>query len=150
MKRDPSLQTLSRDHHQTLALAQKLRRVTPATKESLRNTFLEHWLRSGWLHFRLEEEVLLPAFGAYGDAHHPLVAQVLCEHVSLRARVDALARDDDAPVDELRELGEALADHIRLEERKLFPLIEQTLPAPALEALAATLDAQEGHSHGDG
>jgi hypothetical protein len=102
MKREAALEALSRDHHQTLVLAQKLRQADPGSRKRVRESFLEYWLRAGWLHFRVEEEVLLPAFGAYGDPHHPLVARVLCEHVAFRARVDALARDPNACVAELR------------------------------------------------
>jgi hypothetical protein len=145
MKREAALQALSRDHHQTLVLAQKLQRADEATRDGVRESFLEYWLRAGWLHFREEEEILLPAFAAYGDPHHPLVAQVLCEHIAFRARVDALARNADASVSELRELGEVLADHIRLEERELFPLIERTLPEPAMAALATALADREGN-----
>jgi hypothetical protein len=32
-----------------------------------------------------------------------------------------------------------MSEHVRLEERKLFPLIEQALPSPELEALAIAL-----------
>jgi hypothetical protein len=37
----------------------------------------------------------------------------------------------------LQELGVALSDHVRLEERSLFPLIEETVPPAELERLAA-------------
>ena len=43
----------------------------------------------------------------------------------------------------LHELGSLLADHVRLEERELFPLIEAALPAATLVALATALEHAE-------
>jgi hypothetical protein len=41
------------------------------------------------------------------------------------------------------DLGLRLADHVRLEERELFPLIQAALPAARLTALAAELEQAE-------
>ena len=139
MKRDPALISLSRDHHQALSVALRLRRATAETAAGVRADALRFWMTAGRAHFRLEEEVLLPAYARHGDAHHPLVARALCDHVAIRQRMDALARDAAPQVVGLRELGAMLSDHVRLEERELFVLIEQTLPAAELAALAGAL-----------
>ena len=143
MKRNPGLVTLSRDHHQALSVAQKLRRATADTAQEARSAFVAYWEEHGRAHFRLEEEILLPAYAAHADPHHPLVARALCDHVAIRARVDALAVDEAPDPATLRELGEGLADHVRLEERELFGLIEAALPAARLAAVAAALDHGE-------
>ena len=143
MKRNPRLVTLSRDHHQALSVAQKLRRATADTAQEARSTFVAYWEEHGRAHFRLEEEILLPAYAAHADPHHPLVARALCDHVAIRARVDALAVDEAPDPATLRELGEGLADHVRLEERELFGLIEAALPAARLAAVAAALEHAE-------
>jgi hemerythrin-like domain-containing protein len=148
MKRAAALTSLSRDHHQALAVAQKLRRATPDTSEHARRAFIEFWA-NGHGHFRIEEDVLLPAYAAHGDSHHPLVARVLCDHVAIRSRARALDRPPPATLVALHELGEALANHVRLEERELFPLIESTLPADALRELALAIDeAERAAAHG--
>jgi hypothetical protein len=41
----------------------------------------------------------------------------------------------------MRDLGVLLAEHVRREERELFPLIEDAMPAAQLAALAAVLEA---------
>jgi hypothetical protein len=143
MKRSPALVTLSHDHHQALSVALKLRRATPRTADDARAAFLAYWDRHGRQHFRLEEEVLLPAYADHGDAHHPLVARALCDHVAIRARADALAVDPAGDPAVLYDLGTLMADHIRLEERELFPLIESALPAPRLATLAMALEHAE-------
>jgi hemerythrin-like domain-containing protein len=139
MKRSTALIPLSRDHHHALVIAARLTRATPETAAAAREAFLEYWEQAGRRHFREEEEILLPAYAAHGDPHHQTVARVLCEHVDIRARADALARAPEPAVDALQDLGSALATHVRLEERGLFPLIEQTLPEADLERLAALL-----------
>jgi hypothetical protein len=143
MKRNPGLVTLSRDHHQALSVAQKLRRATTDTAQEARSAFVAYWEEHGRAHFRLEEEILLPAYAAHADPHHPLVARALCDHVAIRARADALAVDEAPDPAKLHELGEGLADHVRLEERELFGLIEAALPAARLAAVAAALEHAE-------
>ncbi|MDP1850110.1 MAG: hemerythrin domain-containing protein, partial [Solirubrobacteraceae bacterium] len=143
MKRNPALVSLSRDHHQALSVALRLRRATAETAADVRADALRFWTTAGRAHFRLEEEVLLPAYAPHGDPHHPLVARVLCDHVAIRQRMDALARDAPTEVARLRELGTMLSDHVRLEERELFVLVEQALPAADLAALAGALQRAE-------
>ena len=67
MKRTAALQPLSRDHHQALSVAQKLRRADAGTAPGVRDAFLEFWRSHGRDHFRSEEEILLPAFAGHGD-----------------------------------------------------------------------------------
>jgi hypothetical protein len=140
MKRDPALVTLSRDHHQALRVAQKLRRATTDTAAGARSAFMSYWEQHGRAHFRLEEDVLFPAYAMHADPHHPLVARALCDHAAIRARADALDVDHAPDVAILHELGTSLADHVRLEERELFPLVEAALPAARLAAVAAALE----------
>jgi hypothetical protein len=144
MKRDPALVTLSHDHHQALFAAQRLRRATASTAADARDAFLAFWAEHGEAHFQLEEQVLLPAYAPHGDPHHPLVAQALCDHAEIRAYAAAVSADDDASVDGLNRLGERLAEHVRLEERELFPLIEEALPPERLALLAAELERLHG------
>lgn len=143
MKRDPALTSLSRDHHQALFVAQKLRRAGAETAGEALAAFVAYWERHGRAHFRSEEEVLLPAYAAYGDAYDPLVARVLCDHVAIRQRVDALDRDPAVILGALHELGSLITDHVRLEERELFPLIESAIPAVQLARLAVALEQTE-------
>jgi hypothetical protein len=139
MKRSPAIASLSRDHHQTLVVAQLLRRATEETALEARSRFLTHWDEDARTHFRLEEEVLLPAFAGHGDPFHPLVARTLCEHVEIRHRAAALRADEAAPLRTLHELGEALNSHVRGEERELFVLIEDTIPEAELAILVTSL-----------
>jgi hemerythrin-like domain-containing protein len=144
MKRSAALASLSRDHHQALVVAQTLRRATDATAAEARETFLAYWTRHGRVHFRLEEELLFPAYAGYGDPHDPLVLRALGEHAMIRHRAAALAATPSHAPDALQELGTELVAHVRLEERKVFPLIERVMPQRDLRTLARRLeDAQQ-------
>jgi hemerythrin-like domain-containing protein len=142
MKRSDALAPLSRQHHQGLFAALKLKRADAAGAAEARATFVEFWEREGRDHFRLEEELLLPAYARHGRHDHPAVVQVLVEHVDLRRRGEDVAASADPDPDELHELGERLERHVRHEERVLFPLIEAALPADELARLAG----QTGHA----
>ena len=141
MKRDPSLVPLSHDHHQALFVAQTLRRADGDDAEESRAAFRAFWRDAGERHFEVEEQVLLPAFAEVGRAHDPLVLRALGDHVELRCRARRAFADGDPDVEELVALGTRLSEHVRLEERELFPLIEATLSAERLATLAGELQA---------
>jgi hemerythrin-like domain-containing protein len=146
VKRSDALRSLSRDHHEALVVALRLRRATAETAIEARARFLAFWTAHGELHFRLEETTLLPAYAAHGDPYHPLVLGVLGDHVAIRQRAAGLAADPDAPLEALHELGQRLDDHVRREERELFPLIEEAMPEDELAALAAALSRAEAEA----
>lgn len=140
MKRHAALAELSRDHHHALAVAQRLRRAAGgAGAADARERFLEYWESEGREHFREEEEILLPACAGFVDPHEPLVARVLSEHVRIRHHARELASSEHPPLELLHELGRQLGSHVRLEERELFPLIEDVMPSAELRRLVGLL-----------
>lgn len=143
MKRTAALASLSRDHHQALVIAQQLRRSNQTTLNAARTAFIAFWESHGSLHFDLEEHILLPAFAAHGDAYHPLVARTLCDHVAIRQKANQLAEDHTPTSQSLQLLGAQLAAHVRMEERELFPLLEQVMPAEQLDITARALHDAE-------
>ena len=142
MKRSDPLAPLSRQHHQGLAVALKLKRADASTAGTARAAFLDFWAAEGRGHFRLEEEILLPAYARHGEADHPAVVRVLVEHVDLRRRGQDLEVANEPVPEFLHDLGERLERHIRHEERVLFPLIEAALP----EAELAQVMRDSGHA----
>jgi hemerythrin-like domain-containing protein len=143
VKRSDALKALSRQHHQGLVVAMRLKRATMDTAPEAREAFLDFWASEGQGHFRAEEEVLLPAYAGHAPPDHEAVVRVLVEHVDLRRRSAQLAQEGDPTPEELRALGERLEGHIRHEERVLFPLIEDALPEDELERLVAALEEAE-------
>jgi hemerythrin-like domain-containing protein len=143
MKRHPELQGLSRDHHQALVVARRLKHVDDEDAIAARAAFLEFWHRHGQLHFRVEEEVLLPGFADAGGAEDPAIARVL--HAEIRLRALQL-HGGAASVQAERVLGELLAGHVRFEEGELFPAIEATLNPEQLSGMASALATSERDS----
>ncbi len=147
MKRHPSLRPFSDDHHQGLVNARQLRKAASgeeANSAATARKFLEFWQRDTSLHFRKEEEVLLPVLARYGGdlGGHPIV-QMLTQHARIRGLAMQLSDDlkqGKIREDKLRNLGEQLEAHIRLEEREVFPLIEETLPERALQEIFLRLE----------
>ncbi len=144
MKRHKALEQLSRDHHQALFQAMRLKRAEEADAGSVLGDFLDFWFGVGYLHFRAEEEVLLPAYSAYGDGSREEVIRVLLDHMHIRREAYELGelKKDPAP-ERLHALGEKLDAHVRHEERVLFPLIEEALPDDELVRVARGVDEVE-------
>jgi hemerythrin-like domain-containing protein len=137
LKRHPALISLSRDHHHALVIARRLRHATNETAADAAAAFLAHWREEEKHHFRLEEELLLPAYARHGDPDHPAVVRMLIDHILIRR--DAGRLEDQPPLELLHDLGARLSSHVELEERELFPLIEATIPEFELAALGERL-----------
>jgi hemerythrin-like domain-containing protein len=107
------------------------------------HAFLQFWDEDTSLHFREEEEVLLAVYAhCGGDLGAGPIQEMLADHARLRGLVLTLIDEDrlgKASVDTLREIGERLEAHIRLEERRVFPLMETTLPEECLEEIGARI-----------
>ena len=152
MKRAAELRQLSDDHHQGLVQARRLRKVAAGegvgTLEEAARDFLEFWQRDTSGHFRREEEVLLPVVARYGQdalGQEPAV-EMLAQHARIRGLVMQLSdehADSNLRPETLGEIGELLEAHIRLEERVVFPMIEEVLPEMALKEVASRLAAKE-------
>lgn len=140
MKRAEALQPLSREHLAALLAARKLRAaddVSAATRE-----FLAFWNDDGRRHFRIEEEVLLPGWAAYGELDRDGVAQMLEEHLMIRRQVLRL-QAGELSIRQIHCLGDLLHDHVRFEERVLFVAAEESLDAVSLAYLATAIEAAE-------
>jgi hemerythrin-like domain-containing protein len=151
MKRTPELRTLSEDHHHGLVQARRLRKAAEGEEtnsaEAAVKGFLDFWQKETALHFRKEEEVLLPIMARYGGdlSREPLV-EMIQDHAHIRGLVMQLSDEaigGNVRQETLHEIGERLEAHIRLEERVVFPLIEESLSEAALTELAARLEVNE-------
>ena len=67
--------------------------------------FLAHWEDEESLHFRLEEEVLLPAYAAHGDPNHTAVVRTVIDHVQIRRDVARRPPPYTPPTPANRSLG---------------------------------------------
>lgn len=144
MKRSNELAVLSREHHVALELGLRLQRATDADVETVTQEALQFWREEGREHFRLEEELLLPAFARHAGADDEDVVRVLVAHVDIRRRIGDLKTG--LAVEDLHALGERLRDHVRHEERTLFGRIEAALSPEELSAVGSALQLA-GQAH---
>jgi hypothetical protein len=137
MKRAEALQPLSRDHLKALLAA---KRVVDADDAVTAGAAFARFWELERDHFRLEEEILLPHWAAHAEVDLAGVERMLADHLAIRAGALRLAREV-LSLDELHALGTRLHDHVRFEERQLFPMIEAALDADALDRLGVALAA---------
>jgi hemerythrin-like domain-containing protein len=134
MRRSPGLAPLSRDHHHALEQARKLRRASADDLAPVVAGFLAFLAGDGRSHFAQEEALLAPAVPS---DRAELAERMLAEHAEILGRAEALGRAPE--VGAAHELGDLMSRHVRFEERELFPVLEQRLPAERLLALGHDL-----------
>lgn len=142
MKRDSYLRDLSSEHHQALALARDIRKVTAGDESSeqmiqhVREVYRDE-LRP---HFDVEEQTILPALADAGE--QALVDRTLLEHQQMAYLVEHLDVDDN-----LARFAQALKEHVRFEERILFETCQEKLDQSTLALVVA--HGSEGGSVAD-
>ncbi|MEJ2103373.1 MAG: hemerythrin domain-containing protein, partial [Ignavibacteriaceae bacterium] len=82
-------------------------------------------------HFEDEEKILFPSVIKRNDEADRLIEEVVLEHRKIELLINDLIKKSDVE-DLMDELGVLLENHIRKEERKLFPKIEEILSAEEL------------------
>ncbi|MBA6151233.1 hemerythrin domain-containing protein [Gelidibacter maritimus] len=137
LKRHKALQPFSREHHHGLLLSWKIRTGFSKNIEIERIKTYADWFFENELipHFELEEAHIFPLL----DADHELIKRALAEH----RRLKRLFNDEKDIEKSLHKIEEELEQHIRFEERILFPEIQKTATEAQL-ALIAEVHHDEG------
>jgi hemerythrin-like domain-containing protein len=142
MKRHPALIPLSRDHHDGLVQAARLRRAAADGDASARlaaaREFVEFFRNDERVHLRDEEEELFPLLLRHVQSEPAPLREARVQHLQLEGLARTLeiaVAAGSADQDTLDAAGELLDAHIRLEERQLFPLIEELVPDDELRRL---------------
>ena len=142
MKRHPALIPLSRDHHNGLVQALRLRRAArdgdAAARLVAASEFVEFFRNEERVHLRDEEEKLFPLLLRRVSSQPALLREARVQHVQLEGfarTLDIAVAAGSVDREPLDAAGELLDAHIRLEERQLFPLIEELVPDDELRRL---------------
>lgn len=138
-KRHPALIPLSHDHHHGLALALRCRKhalgqLNPADPKSIEACVAEgsrFFNENLVVHFEVEETVLFPLMAAHDECRE-LVSRLESEHREFR-RLVARPAEGGGLRKFLFDFGDLLEQHIRCEERRLFPAFETLVPAADAE-----------------
>lgn len=122
MKRSQALIRFSREHHSVLVFARRIRLNAPGSGgfKKLAEDFPARWKKEIAPHFAEEERAILPRLVAAGATG--LAERLQRDHGELR-RLSTPATGGDAVA--LKSFGKLIYDHIRFEERELFPFYEK-------------------------
>ncbi|WP_456377292.1 hemerythrin domain-containing protein [Thiolapillus sp.] len=145
MKRSQELSTLSREHHQSLRLANNcLNTAATGDREkcialcqhilSIFDEDLDH-------HFHKEEASIFSITATMQGRIHDLGVKLAEEHQQMRTMATRMQLGD---CDKLAAFGRLLKDHTRLEERELFPLVEEQFSSRQLEQVKEQSLASSG------
>lgn len=118
-KRHKALQPLSREHHHGLLLSWKIRSGFSKSIDPKRIRVYANWFFENHLipHFELEETHIFSIL----EDENELVKRALADHRRLK-RLFAERENDEKT---LHKIEEELEQHIRFEERVLFPEIQK-------------------------
>ena len=141
LTRSPQLTPLSHEHYDGLLfvwrIRQGVRREAPIpTLNEYTRWFWHNHLQS---HFENEEKLLVPHLPADDE----LVQRMLQEHKAIR---DLVPAEKDQPLAKITLLVNLLHDHIRFEERDLFPHIESKVSPAELDDISRSLDHERSCS----
>lgn len=142
IKRSRQLESLSREHHEGLLFAWKIKQGiafgVPAERiGSYCAWFWENALKD---HFKKEEvaiSALLPATDIQLNT-------MIEDHQAITEKIEEII--DDASYYSLQRLAQIVYYHIRFEERNLFRHIEEIVPPEKLDQAVKLLSAAQTHS----
>lgn len=135
VRRSPELTPLSHDHHDALLFVWKLRQGVKNGTNMIRIAGYITWYWQNHLqqHFELEENILASHF----PLTDPLFSKMMEDHTIIRGLVDT-AKINPA-TDIISRLADTIYDHVRFEERTLFPYAEKELAGEQLQKIAFQL-----------
>ena len=144
MKRAKQLQPLSRQHHLGLHVGRHGKECADNPEQiSEHRQALSSYMEDMDDHFKLEDDLIVDGLQPYRDAE-PEVASVLDELAEQHKVLRQLTADIKASLEtsaslpsvlQIRELSGLLYDHVRFEERELFPVTEKYLTESELDAI---------------
>lgn len=140
MRRHNTLIPLTHDHHHALAQVRKLRSAASGSEDGRRSAaklFLEFFHSDTIKHFREEEEIIFPFVVEAAEARGTL-EQVMIQHLRIHALVHKLHRESEESVpspETLLWIAESLEEHVRFEEKVVFPMIETMVEERDLDAV---------------
>lgn len=129
MKRTKALTSLSHDHHRALVTAKRIKDMKQRSEDEI----TEYWLAKREVifselqqHFYEEEERLLPLLN---DDSKEMGQRLLWDHHTMLRLLKSTEADDALLFSQI------LKDHVRFEERELFPWLEAMYDESALSTV---------------
>ena len=131
IQRSKELAPLSREHHEGLLLGWKVKQgLSNGTDLKLIAQYIQWFWKNELIeHFRKEEEILAP----YLPSDNELIKRMFSEYEEIKKLVELTEIEPNETL--FLQLANLLNEHIRFEERVLFPFAEKLLTPSELEAI---------------
>lgn len=135
IKRNENIAPLSKEHHSGLLFCWKVRQ---GIKQGIEVSRINRYIRFFWethlkQHFEEEETIL------FNRLNNDLCKTALAQHAAIRALVARINESENGSAEISAELASVVDDHIRFEERTLFPFLESALTAETLAEIGVQL-----------
>ncbi len=124
MTRNENIVKLSRDHHASLLFCWKLRQGVKrhASPEKMLNYVRYFWDQHFHVHFAEEEDIL------FAPLKDQVVEKAFDDHKEIKELIDKLDSSEPENIQQkLLQLADTVDEHVRYEERILFPHLETAL-----------------------
>ena len=141
IKRNENIVKLSREHHTTLLFCWKIRNGLKNGAEPKRIIKYVHYFRDVHMmpHFKQEEEIL------FAPVKDNMVQKAIEDHKDILQQVDLLEKDGTNIESKLTNLADTVDNHVRYEERELFPHLENILSNDQLAEIGQLMKEDEDH-----
>jgi hemerythrin-like domain-containing protein len=147
MRRHSAFIPLSREHHDGLLLAARLQQGHKALLKlwshdlNWQAEYIEKFFNDNLeRHFQVEENILFPVAHSTISDRAVLVQHLLDEHKYMTSMIEYFRHPNQIDLAKtLKSFGKTLEDHIHSEERELFPICEQNIPAEKLAELGKSI-----------
>ena len=137
VKRDENIKRLSREHHFSLLFCWKIRKglKTDVATERIRKYVQYFWQQHLRLHFREEEKIF------FAPIKDRLVQRAINEHKYIKQQIEDLANySGNNERKSLAKIADMVYEHVRYEERDLFPHLERKLSKEQLENIGEQIE----------
>jgi hemerythrin-like domain-containing protein len=136
IKRNSNIVKLSRDHHASLLFCWKLRQgIKRHTAIERMVKYVQYfWSQHFAPHFKEEEEFL------FAPLHDDKIQKAIEDHKKIRSIINDLSHLDSVQsTNQLSGLADTVDEHIRYEERVLYPHLEVLLSEKQLEDIGKSI-----------
>ena len=137
VKRDENIKRLSREHHFSLLFCWKIRKglKTDVATERIRKYVQYFWQQHLQPHFREEEKIF------FAPIKDRLVQRAINEHKYIKQQIEDLANySKNNERKSLAKIADMVYEHVRYEERDLFPHLERKLSKEQLENIGEQIE----------
>ena len=143
MKRNKNLETLSWEHHDGLVVAFRLEKglKNQIDGHTMTQYLLHIWDHALRQHFLKEEETLIKPLETCAEGRETL-QHMLQEHQAIKKLIARIQQEPENRLTLIKQFHHMLYNHIRFEERKLFPLVERIASQVDLQQIGLYLHSR--------